>query len=203
MLLNEKKKYDKLSKYLNSIKLLIDNNDEDEDEFINRKHTKLYYKTSKLLDNLISYINYDFEKIGIIKTNKDIYEESLIILNLTKIEILTDIIITKNSSFKKNFYDKMNNFQILLDKNKKLKKNIEQRKNIKLKLERERNKIFKKYNKIIILPTHKLNINNVLTKKLILKKYREQKKNKEETLDDYLLDLYESEHEKSIYKENK
>ena len=40
-----------------------------------------------------------------------------------------------------------------------------------------------------------------LTKKLILKKYREQKKNKEEILDDYLLDLYESEPEKSIYKE--
>ena len=96
----------------------------------------------------------------------------------------------------------MNNFQTLLDKNKKLKKNMEQRKNIKLKLERERNKIFKKYNKIIILPTHKLNVNNVLTKKLILKKYREQRKNKEEIIDDYLYDLYESQHENNII-ENK
>ena len=96
----------------------------------------------------------------------------------------------------------MNNFQTLLDKNKKLKKNIEQRKNIKLKLERERNKIFKKYNKIIILPTHKLNVNNVLARKLILKKYREQRKNKEEIIDDYLYDLYESQHENNII-ENK
>ena len=203
MLVNVKNKYNKLTQYWQSVKTLIDNNDEDEEEFINKKYTKLYYKTSKLLNNLNSYINYDFQKIGIVKSYKNISEESLILLNLTKIEILTDIFIAKNTSFKKNFSDKMNNFQTLLDKNKKLKKNIEQRKNIKLKLERERDKIFKKYNKIVILPTHKLNINNVLTKKLILKKYREQKKNKEEIIDDYLYDLYESEHEKYNIKQNK
>jgi hypothetical protein len=188
VLLNTKNKYNKLTQYWQSVKSLIDSNDEDDEEFVNKKYTKLYYKTSKLLNNLNSHINYDFQKIGIVKSYKNITEESLILLNLTKIEILTDIFIAKNTSFKKNFSDKMNNFQTLLDKNKKLKKNIEQRKNIKLKLERERDKIFKKYNKIIILPTHKLNINNVLTKKLILKKYREQKKNREEIIDDYLYD---------------
>ena len=203
MLVNVKNKYNKLTQYWQSVKTLIDNNDEDEEEFINKKYTKLYYKTSKLLNNLNSYINYDFQKIGIVKSYKNISEESLILLNLTKIEILTDIFIAKNTSFKKNFSDKMNNFQTLLDKNKKLKKNIEQRKNIKLKLERERDKIFKKYNKIVILPTHKLNINNVLTKKLILKKYREQKKNREEIIDDYLYDLYESDHENINLKQNK
>ena len=99
----------------------------------------------------------------------------------------------------------MTNFQTLLDKNKKIKKNIEQRKNIKLKLIRERDKIFKKYNKIIILPTHKLNINNVLAKKLILKKYREQRKKREEIIDDYLFDFYDSEYEQYNHnnKENK
>ena len=73
-------------------------------------------------------------------------------IKFTKIEILTDIFIAKNTSFKKNFSDKMNNFQTLLDKNKKLKKNIEQRKNIKLKLEKERDKIFKKYRKLYFYP---------------------------------------------------
>ena len=180
---------------MKSIKILVDNNEGEEDELTNKKHTKLFYKTSKILNNLNRYIYYDFIKPGIIKSYKNITEESEIVLNLTKIEILIDIFIEKNTSFKKNFSDKMNNFQTLLDKNKKLKKNIEQRKNIKLKLERERNKIFKKYNKIIILPTHKLNVNNVLAKKLILKKYREQRKNKEEIIDDYLYDLYESQHE--------
>ena len=195
MLFILKNKYTKLSQYFQSLKSLIDNySDEEEDESTNKKHSKLYYKTSKILYNLNSYINYDFEKVGLIKTYKNISEESIIILNLTKIEILTDILIEKNISFKKNFSDKMNNFQTLLDKNKKLKKNIEQRKNIKIKLEKERDKIFRKYNKIIILPTHKININNVLTKKLILKKYREKKKNKEEIIDDYLYDLYEKEH---------
>ena len=203
MLSNVKNKYNKLSQTMNSMKSLIESNEGDDEEFINRKHTKLYYKTAKLLDNLNSYINYDFEKIGIVKSYKNVFEESLIILNLTKIEILTDIFIAKNTSFKKNFSDKMNNFQTLLDKNKKLKKNIEQRKNIKLRLEKERDKIFKKYSKIIILPTHKLNVNNVLTKKLILKKYREQKKNKEEIIDDYLFDLYENEHEQNLHKDYK
>ena len=201
MLLILKNKYNKLFQHMKSIKILVDNNEGEEDELVNKKHTKLYYKTSKILDNLNSYIYYDFVKAGIVKSYKNITEESQIVLNLTKIEILTDIFIEKNASFKKNFSDKMNNFQTLLDKNKKLKKNMEQIKNIKLKLERERNKIFKKYNKIIILPTHKLNVNNVLTKKLILKKYREQRKNKEEIIDDYLYDLYESQHENNI--ENK
>ena len=187
-----KNKYNKLFQYFQSIKLLKTNfNNEEEDEFTNKKQNKLFYKTLRLLYNLNSYINFDFEKVGLLKAYKNISEESKIILNLTKIEILTDIFIAKNISFKKNFSDKMNNFQTLLDKNKKLKKNLEQRKNIKIKFEKERDKIFKKYNKIIILPSRKLNVNNVLTKKLILKKYREKRKNKEAIIDDYLYDLYE------------
>lgn len=192
-ILNLKNKYNKLLQNLNSVKSLIDNNNDKDDDEITKKHTKLYYKTNKILDNLNSYIYYDFEKAGLTQSYKNISEESLIVLNLTKIEIITDIFIEKNNSFKINFSDKMNNFQTLLDKNRKLKKNVEQRKNIKLKYERERDKIFKKYNKILILPTRKLNINNVLTKKLILKKIREQKKNKEENIDDYLYDLYNNE----------
>ena len=86
---------------MNSVKSLIDSNEGDNDEYISIKHTKLYYKTAKLLDNLNSYINFDFEKIGIVKSYKNVFEESLIMLNLTKIEILTDIFITKNTSFKK------------------------------------------------------------------------------------------------------
>ena len=192
MLFILKNKYNKLFQYFQSIKLLKTNfNNEEEDEFTNKKQNKLFYKTSRLLYNLNSYINFDFEKVGLLKAYKNISEESKIILNLTKIEILTDIFIAKNISFKKNFSDKMNNFQTLLDKNKKLKKNLEQRKNIKIKFEKERDKIFKKYNKIIILPSRKLNVNNVLTKKLILKKYREKRKNKEAIIDDYLYDLYE------------
>ena len=187
-----KNKYNKLFQYFQSIKLLKTNfNNEEEDEFTNKKQNKLFYKTLRLLYNLNSYINFDFEKVGLLKAYKNISEESKIKLNLTKIEILTDIFIAKNISFKKNFSDKMNNFQTLLDKNKKLKKNLEQRKNIKIKFEKERDKIFKKYNKIIILPSRKLNVNNVLTKKLILKKYREKRKNKEAIIDDYLYDLYE------------
>ena len=192
MLFILKNKYNKLFQYFQSIKLLKTNfNNEEEDEFTNKKQNKLFYKTSRLLYNLNNYINFDFEKVGLLKAYKNISEESKIILNLTKIEILTDIFIAKNISFKKNFSDKMNNFQTLLDKNKKLKKNLEQRKNIKIKFEKERDKIFKKYNKIIILPSRKLNVNNVLTKKLILKKYREKRKNKEAIIDDYLYDLYE------------
>ena len=205
MLLNVKIKYNKLSQYLNSLKIINDIEEDDEDEIILKKHTKLYYKTSKILDNLNKYINYDFQKNGIVKTYKKVSEESLILSNLSKIEILNDILISNNIFFKKNFSEEMTNFQTLLDKNKKIKKNIEQRKNIKLKLIRERDKIFKKYNKIIILPTHKLNINNVLAKKLILKKYREQRKKREEIIDDYLFDLYDSEYEQYNHnnKENK
>jgi len=138
-------------------------------------------------------MNYDFHKVGLVKPYKDIPEESQTVLNLAKLELITDIFIRKHIYYKKEYSEKMNELQAGLDKSKKLQKNLEQIKNIKIKFEKERDKIFNKNKKVIILPTHKLYFNNILAKKLIMKKLREQKKKKKETIDDYLYDLYDEE----------
>ena len=192
-LLNLKNKYTKLLKYKESLKSFIDINENEEEGSQNKKHSNLYYKTSLLLNNLNDYIKYDFQKVGIIKSYKNIPEEEQIVLNLTKLEIISDIFMRKHNMFKINFLDKMNNIKSLLDKNKKLKKNIELIKNNKIKFEKERYKIFKKNSKKTILPTRKMDINNILARNLMMKKMREQKNNKQESIDDYLNDLYEDE----------
>ena len=52
----------------------------------------------------------------------------------------------------------MNNIQIKLDKEKKILKNIEKMNIARQKYGEEREKIIRKSNKILILPTHKMNI---------------------------------------------
>lgn len=187
-----KNKYSKLLNYKQSLKYYVHDN---ENDIMNKKHSMLYYKTYNLLENLNSYMNYDFHKAGLVKPYKDIPEESQIVFNLAKLELITDIFIRKHNYYKKEYSEKMNDLQVIFDKSKKLQKNLEQIKNIKIQFEKERDKIFNKNKKIIILPTHKLYINNILAKKLIMKKLREQKKKKKETIDDYLYDLYEKEDE--------
>jgi hypothetical protein len=185
-----KNKYNNLLHYKQSLKYYIHDS---ENDLMNKKHSILYYKVYHLLEHLNSYMNYDFHQIGLVKPYKDIPEESQIVLNLAKLELITDIFLRKHNYYKKEYSEKMNDLQAIFDKSKKLQKNLEQIKSIKIKFEKERNKIFNKNKKIIILPTHKLYINNILAKKLIMKKLREQKKKKKETIDDYLYDLYDSE----------
>ena len=61
-------------------------------------------------------------------------------------------------SYKEIYPEKMNNIQIKLDKEKKILKNIEKMNIARQKYEEEREKIIRKSNKILILPTHKMNI---------------------------------------------
>ena len=185
-----KNKYNKLIHYKQSLKYYIHDNENDS---INKKHSILYYKIYNLLEHLNSYMNYDFHELGLVVPYKDIPEESKNVLNLAKLELITDIFIRKHNYYKKEYSEKMNELQTVFDKSKKLQKNLEQIKNIKIKFEKERDKINNKNKKVIILPTHKLYINNILAKKLIMKKLREQKKKKKETIDDYLYDLYDKE----------
>ena len=176
--------------YKQSLKYYIHDNDNDS---MNKKHSILYYKIYNLLEHLNSYMNYDFHEAGLVMPYKDIPEESQNVLNLAKLELITDIFIRNHNYYKKEYSEKMNELQAIFDKSKKLQKNLEQIKTIKIKFEKERNKIFKKNKKVIILPTHKLYINNILAKRLIMKKLKEQKKIKKETIEDYLYDLYDNE----------
>ena len=133
----------------------------------------------------------DGEKINalpgeIVVSIRKLSEQQLILFNLSKIEIIIDILVKKNKSYKEIYPEKMNELKILLDREKKYIKNIEQLNNIKMQYEEERRKIIKKYEKILILPTHKININNFRNQKTINSVNHSTKasKNKNKSMED-------------------
>ena len=75
-------------------------------------------------------------------------------------------------------------------KKKKIEKTNEQRRNIHLKFEKERKKIFDKYNKILFLQRRKIPTYNTFDKKLInIQKSKSQQRIKVDTIGDHLYDL--------------
>ena len=157
------------------------------DNIATKKHSKIYNKTQQILSNIKSLSNYTFKKEAINKTTiRKISEQQLILFNLSKIEIIIDILVKKNKSYKEIYPEKMYELKILLDREKKYIKNIEQLNNIKMQYEEERRKIIKKYEKILILPTHKININNFRNQKNINSVNHSTKasKNKNKSMED-------------------
>ena len=108
-----------------------------------------------------------------------------ILYNLSQIEIIIDILIKKNDSYKKLYPEEIITQKSLLDKEKKYLNNLEKIKEIKIKYEEERKKVIEKYNKIIILPTHKFNIDNRGIKKNTIhtKNINKSNKNKNKTIE--------------------
>ncbi len=114
----------------------------------------------------------------------------MILSNLANIERTIDLLIKKNESLKELYPEKMSEVKLVLDKEKKYLKNLETINNIKMKFEEERKKIIKKYEKILVLPTHKINMYHLGNKKesniLGNNKKLNKKKNKTiEDIDDY------------------
>ena len=157
---------------------------------ISKKRSKLYIKTQKIVININKFINIPFQNNVVNPLDKAISDQQLILFNLSKIERIIDLLIKKNESLKELYPEKMIEVKLVLDKEKKYLKNLESINNIKLKFEEERKKIIKKYEKILILPTHKINMYNLGNKKdnniESNKKKLSKKKNKTiEDIDDY------------------
>ena len=186
ILLNLKKKYYQLNKqvmiYYFENNKNNKNNGNNENIIIN--HTKLYYKVIKIMNNLNKYIKYEFTNSK--KIVKEEKEEELIIINLSKLEVMIDSFMNDIDSFKRNNPNKINLFISLIDKEKKIRKIKEQKKLKELAEKLEINKINKKFNKSIVLPTHKINSFDILSKKLNSMKFRIKKEKKAETIEDYL-----------------
>ena len=118
------------------------------------KHTKLYSKTEIFLkylnDNLNYEINYEDKFFG--KNT----EEQLIMENLRKIDLIVSRFLSKYNEEKIKYNEQMKNFKHKFDREKKTQKTKEQRKNNFLKIESEKQKILKKYNKILFLRKRKI-----------------------------------------------
>ena len=154
-------------------------------------HSKLYIKMKKCCDNLSKFVFCDFKDNLNSKLMQEISEEKLIVFYLKRFEKLVYNFMKKNRSMKEIYGDDFTNIKARHEKEKKVRKNYEQKLNIKMILENERKKLFEKNNKVLFLPLHKINSYNVTGKKIILKKYKNMKNKKMDSIDDYLYDSNE------------
>jgi hypothetical protein len=99
ILLNLKKKYYKLNKQV--MKYYFENNKNNgNNENIVINHSNLYYKVIKIMNNLSKYIKYEFSNSKkIIKEEK---EQELIIINLSKLELMIEFFMNEIDLFKRN-----------------------------------------------------------------------------------------------------
>ena len=181
-LLNLKIKYNKLYNYKKTLLPYMNSYADDDEETMN--NNKLYYKTNKMINDFNKYIKYEFEeKKYLIRGDK---KNALILYNLSKLEILVNTFMSKVAKFKKEFPNKLNFYKMLIDRNKRIRNALEQKNIIELKLKNENKRIYEKNEKLVIIPTHKLNYNNMLAKNLNKKKNKIKNEIKVETVYDFL-----------------
>ena len=155
------------------------------DYSIIKMNKRMYDKTNKIIQ-VLQENNYLFKNNIKYELRGNMTVQQKILYNLSQIEIIIDILIKKNDSYKKLYPEEIIIQKSLLDKEKKYLNNLEKIKAIKIKYEEERKKVIEKYNKIIILPTHKFNIDNRGIKKntLHIKNTNKSNKNKNKTIED-------------------
>ena len=150
------------------------------------KHSKLFIKVNSMLKNLNKELKYELDINDKIKG--EITEEKLIIQMIRRIEMIIIKILAIYKEEKINYADEIREFKIIFDRQRKVQKNKQQRKNILKKFELERKRIFERHNKLLFLPNR-----NVDFKKQIKKNYNddddsskfEEKSNK---IDEFLYD---------------
>ena len=176
-----KKKYNKLN---NNKKILISyssKKEEDTDFLIT--NNKLYNNINKIIYNINNYLKYDFGAPKIILRGDKV--NLLILDSLSKLEILVNIIMNLINEFKRRSPNKIYLFQQLIDKNKRIRKTMEQKNKNEMKIKNENKRIKEKNEKLIIIPAHKINNYNMISKNL-LRKNNVNKTLKIETIYDYL-----------------
>ena len=153
------------------------------------KHKKLHNKLKILFENLNNYMKYDFKQNKKEKIKGEITEEMRMKETMKNLEMLISIFLEKNRKLTKNNSEQIKNYKSLIDKKKKILKTTELKKSINMKLEKERKKIFEKYQKIIFLQRRKMPIFNIFERKMCMKKSKSQYNINSDKLDDYLYDL--------------
>ena len=152
---------------------------------IRTKHGKLYTKIEYILDNLNKNLNYEFDFDDRIKGT--ITEEKIIIQMLRKIEIIITMFLAQYKNDKIIYPEKVKYFKNIFDKDKKIQKAKEQKIFLFQKLEKEREKILERYNKILFLQNRKIYIKKPSKTKSFdkdLSKHEEKK----DKIDDFLYD---------------
>ena len=126
------------------------------------KHSELYLKIEMIMKNLNENLKYEIDKEDRIKGK--ITEEKLILENIRKIEVIASIFLSRYKEEEIKYPEKVKNLKRKLDKEKKFKKTYDQRRKNFLKIESEREKIFRRYKKILFLPRRKVYFKKPLKK---------------------------------------
>ena len=164
---------------LKNKELLIDKNKITDALIFN--YNKIYEKTNVVLNTLKTYIKYDFDYVKI--SNADDRMRLLVLNNLSKIEKLSNILFQILKQFEKDNPNKINLFKLLLEKNRKIRKDNEQKKKRELSLSLKKKKLEEKNKKIIFSTKFSKYKYNLLSKN---KKHKVKKVIKTENIFDYL-----------------
>ena len=175
---NLKLENDSLQKYIEPL-LFNKSKNKNKDNSIIKMNKRIFNKTEKIIQNLQENNYYPFDNDNnkyILRRNMPVQQK--IITNLSQIEIIIDLLVKKNDSYKELYPEEMIVQKSLLDKEKKYLNNLEKIKRLKIKYEEERKKIIEKYNKNVVLPTRKLHIDNREIKKNTIHIWNINKSNK-------------------------
>ena len=176
----------KIKKYKENKKIYFDlTNDISYKNSLGKKRSNLFIKLDSFLKMLKDNLNYKINTEDDIKGK--ITEEKIMMNNLEKIEIIINRFLSVHKGIKNNYSDKIKSLKSIFDKEKKFRKAQEQKKNIALKFETDRKKLFDRYNKILFLPKKKVYYkkpNKTITFEEKFEKF-EEKGNK---IEDFLFD---------------
>ena len=143
---------------------------------------QLYLKTINIFNNLSEYINHNFDYLKKPKLTDGL--QAIIIYNFTKIEALTDILLDRINKFKQDNPNKARIFNNMMDKKRKMRNDIELRKNRELLDKLKKEKIEEKNKKIYTIKRTKIYNYNLLAK--YKKRNKSKKITKADTIFDYL-----------------
>ena len=184
-LTNLKRENDSLKKYIEPL-LYNKSKNKNKDYSIIKMNKRIYNKTEKIVQKLQenNYCPYDNYNKYTFRLNMPIQQR--ILSNLSQIEIVIDLLLKRNNSYKELYPEEMIVQKSLLDKEKKYLNNLEKIKRLKNKYEEERKKIIEKYNKNALIPTRKINIDNRGIKKNTVYIWNTSKsnRNKNKTIED-------------------
>ena len=116
--------------------------------------SKLYIKVESMLKYLNDNLYYEISIEDKIKGR--VTEEKLILQIIRRIEMIVTMFLAQYAEEKLQYPKKIKYFKNMFDKEKKIQKTLEQKRNNFLKIEQERKKIFERYNKLIFLQNRKI-----------------------------------------------
>ena len=146
-------------------------------------YNELYFKTIKIFNNLSDYINHNLDYIKKPKLIEDV--QDLIKYNFEKIEVLANILLERINKFKQDNPQKEKIFKEMMDKKRKMRNDLEQRKKNEILIKLKKEKIEMKNKKVLSIKRANIYNYNLMAK--YKKRNKSKKIIKADTIFDYII----------------